>query len=213
MAQTIFVKAARKFAGKCEVCFREIDKGSPYKWIGVKRPGAALTERRVRCGGCDDWHEWDYNPSIPAQCRRVAHDTEWVLSHGSYTTPREAREIMSMAAQEVEIFANTREVSADRARRVFGPNNFKVKQFESDTKLLRMWARFIRDWKPPKLPDPELTECDMCDLRRSEIPDSDCPTCHGAGEYVPEWPTSDQLDEWRSDLAESASETLEMYPL
>lgn len=217
MAQIHKVKAARKLVGACEKCYRQISKGAPYKWIGIKPPGSQPGERRIRCQDCDDWHEWDYNPSLGAQCARVAHDTEYQLRNTrTYDTESGARAIMRDASEEVRIFANTRQVSADRTRYVFGEKNFRTQQFMKDAEALRRWAMQIRNWHCPPLPEPELTDCSLCSAKRMDLDmggDAACAECQGAGRYVPDEPGEEQLEDWRQEVADSAIEVLERCPI
>lgn len=217
MAQINRVKAARKFAGFCEKCSNKIFKGAPYKWIGVKPPGSQPGARRIRCGDCEDWHEWDYNPSLGAQCRKVAHDTEFHLRYSrSYEDERGAELVMKDAAAEIGIFANTRQVSADRTRYVFGEKNFRTQQFNADAEALRRWARQIGNWRCPPLPDPELTDCSLCSAKRMDLDaggDAACAECQGAGRYYPEKPGEEQLEDWRHEVADDARDVLEGCPL
>jgi hypothetical protein len=216
MAQTHLVKVARKFAGMCEKCFVPIDKGFSYKWISVKTPGPRSGERRIRCADCEDWHEWEYNPSIPAQCKRVGHDTEYHLRWSRYESEAGAEAVMQDTAREVDVFANTREISADRARRVFGNKNFRTVKFEQDATALRRWAKRMRTWHCPPVPEPEEMDCELCSAKKMDTElggDEGCQECGGDGRYTPDKPGEEQLQEWRHAVADDASEILEDCPL
>lgn len=217
MAQVHRVKAARKIVGKCEKCLTDIGKGSPYKWMAVKLRGHNPSSRKIRCEGCEDWHEWEWNPSLPAQAKRIAHDTEETLRyHRIYSNEAGAEAIMREAASDVDILANTRQVSADRARRAFGDQNFRTRQFDGDATALRRWAQRFRSWHCSPLPEPELTDCSLCSAKGMDLDaggDSSCFECQGAGRYIPEEPSEEQLDDWRIEVADDAMEVLEECPI
>lgn len=217
MAKIHRVKVAQKLAGRCDKCLNWINKGDPYKWIAIKLRGDNPSTRKVRCEGCDDWHEWEWNPSIPAQAKRIAHDTEETLRyHRIYETEAEAEAIMREAAHDIGILANTRQVSADRARYVFGNVNFRTKQFDDDAHVLRVWALQVGKWKCPPLPEPELQDCSFCSAKRMDLDaggDANCAECQGAGRYVGEEPSQEQMDDWRLEVADDASEVLELCPI
>jgi hypothetical protein len=218
MAKTHFVRSARKAAGKCEKCFMWIAAGDPYKWISVRLRGQSEPgQKRIRCEGCEDWHEWEWSPSLSAQCKRVIHDTEETLRwHRTYEDEHGALAIMGEAMQQARIFSNTRSVSADRARYVFGNSNFKTKQFDQEAAELMKWADRIGSWRCPPLPEPELTDCSLCSAKGMDTEaggDSNCLECGGAGQYVPETPGDEQLDEWRHIVADSAMEVLDTCPI
>jgi hypothetical protein len=217
MARTNRVSAARKVAGKCEKCLNVIGKGDPYKWVAVKLRGDHPSEKRIRCEGCEDWHDWEWNPSIGAQAKRIIHDTEETLRyHRVYDDEAGAEAIMAEAASEIEILASTRGVSAERTRRVFGDKNHKTQQLSGDAEGLRAWAARVRNWRCPPLPEPEMTDCSLCSAKRMDLDaggDADCFECQGAGRYKPETPGEEQLDEWRQEVADDAMGVLDTCPI
>jgi hypothetical protein len=211
--QVHYVKSARKDAGKCEKCMKKIVRGVAYKWIAPKPRGAQEGQKRIRCVGCDDWHIWEYNPSMKAQCLRIAHDTENHLRYASsIRTPRHAERIMAMAAREFQEFARKRRDSAIRTVLIFGTRNFRARDFEAEAETLSAWSHLILRWRAPSLPKPEMTACPLCSAKHAdpemrEYPN--CPECAGDYWYIPDEPNDEQLMEWRAECAESASGVLE----
>ncbi len=123
---------------------------------------------------------------------------------------------MRDAAREIDIFANTRQVSADRARRVFGNANFRTIQFEDDAEALRRWSKQMRTWHCPPVPEPEEMDCELCSAKGMDTEfggDANCQECGGAGRYKPDKPGEEQLQEWRHVVADDAAEILEDCPI
>lgn len=217
MAKIHFVKAARKFVGKCEKCLRFIDRGESYKWISVKPPGYHEGKKLIRCADCEDWHEWDYNPSVGAQCKRIIHETENHLRwHKSITRESEAERVMRWAATDIRELSRQRSESARQTLFVFGKNNFAHKKLTSEAKALSWWADQCSKWRAPALPEPEPTKCTLCFVKGHDFAmtgDPACPECLGFGIYIPNEPNDEQLRFWRYECADSAMETLQLCPI
>jgi hypothetical protein len=80
-----------------------------------------------------------------------------------------------------------------------------------DAETMRRWVKDIRRWRCPKLPEPEVTDCELCKAKGMELAfggDAACPQCFGAGRYIPETPSDEQLEQWRHEVADNAEPTL-----
>lgn len=183
----------------CDKCREEIPVGSPYKHISP-RSGPYGGRKLIRCDKCPTWNVWDYSSSLSARLAEVSSNFNDVM--GDVSDPEDVRGALGEAAEAVREIAGEKEESASNIVDGFGHETSMSEELTEVADQLNSWADEIDNADVPELPDPDAVECESCGgLGKKEGSDSeDCPDCDGEGEIVPEEPTDDQMEAWRSEV-------------
>lgn len=188
----------------CEVCRTEIKPGDPYKHI-TPRSGPYGGRMRVRCGTCPTWQYWDYSDSLSAQTAQIAYEFETTI--GSVESPEDATDALTTAADAVREIAEAKRESASNIEEGFGHSTYVSDELNDVADQLDSWADEIESVDVPELPEPEETDCETCegDGADPDDPSLECTECSGTGQVTPDEPTEEQMEEWRSEVADACS--------
>lgn len=160
----------------CEKCGKEIQPGTPYKWVKPKS-GPYGGRKRFRCDACPTWQPWDLSYSVSAQAQRLAHEFSEGLA--GVESVDEVQSLLDELAQQVrDELAEQRRESAENMREGFGHDTYQSEQLDSDADELESWADEIESADIPD-PDDFQDECDTCE-GTGEVTNS-CPECAGSG--------------------------------
>jgi hypothetical protein len=205
----------------CGKCGKEIVPGMPYKHISP-RSGPYGGRTLYRCAECPNWHVWEYSSSLSARLSEVSHDFSEAI--GNADTTDEVTEALNTAAEAVREIASEKEESAQNIEDGFQHETSQSQELRDVAEQLNSWADEIENVDVPDLPEAEEDECEECSgsgsianpdwVEGSEDEEEEiaCDTCDGSGRFTPDEPTSDQMDEWRSEV-ESACSIVDESPV
>jgi hypothetical protein len=179
----------------CDLCGEPIMPGTAYKWI-APRSGPYSSRTLRRHASHPDWRVWEYSDSLSAQLARVSHNFQNSIAGAESVDDVESA--LAEAADEIESIADAKDESADSLESGFQHATSQSDELRDTAEQLRSWAGEIRDTSVPDFPEPEETDCGECEGEG----DADCDCCGGNGTYTPDEPTEDQVDQWRSDVAD-----------
>jgi hypothetical protein len=198
----------------CDKCGKEIEVGQPYKHISP-RSGPYGGRTLYRCAECPSWHVWEYSSSLSARTAQISYDFSEALS--SVEDPDDVRTALGEAAEAIREIASEKAEGADNMESGFGHETERSAELRETGESLEAWADEVENCDVPDLPEVEEGDCEECE-GSGVIPNPDwddevedqeaeiaCDTCDGTGRFTPDEPTSDQMDEWRSEVTDACS--------
>jgi hypothetical protein len=151
---------------KCDNCGRTIDIGTPYKWVAVKT-SAYYSTKRVRCGTCPSWQQWELSSSLSARLAQVDHDARNGLDETDASAVSDA---LRSAADAVRDIALEKAEGADNIENGFGHETEQSSELRQISDDLETWA--------------DELESAADEASGIEVPEEtlDCEECNGEGE-------------------------------
>lgn len=198
---------------KCEKCGKEIEVGTPYKWIKPKS-GPYGGHMKVRCGGCPTWHVWDYSSSLSARIAQISYEAGEAFDNSTITTADDVTEILSTAAESIRELAEEKRESANNIEEGFGHETEKSSELNEIADNLESWADDVENNDVEDAPE----ENDYVDheFEATEDEDGDQDACQvdGCEKSEPEHEElyEEVLDTWRDDVR-SSLDILEESPV
>lgn len=192
----------------CDACGKEIEVGTPYKWIAPKS-GPYGGRKRTRHESCPSWNVWDYSNSLSAQLARISHDF-WEEIEGVASTD-DVTSALESAAESIKEIATLKAEGADNIESGFGHETTASEELRQVGEDLDNWAEEITQADVPDIDD--CVECDGdgsvdCEFCEGTGKDEtgECPECSGSGSMTCEDCTEGQdIEGWREGLQDSLS--------
>jgi hypothetical protein len=166
---------------KCEKCGKEIEVGSPYKWVQIKTTYGGI--KKVRCGDCPGWKPSELSMSKMSgvyAAQEEADDTD-VSSIEDLEALRES------IAEQIEAVGEEYEQSGQNMEDGFEHATSMSDELKEKGESIKNWADEIRNVDFDEVPDCEecngegTKECESCEGTGTMTEDAMCEDCNGAG--------------------------------
>lgn len=170
---------------KCDKCGKEIEVGSPYKWIAPKS-GPYGGSKRFRCGDCPTWQIWEYSGNKRAPIWQAQHEVP-----NEFESIEDAQSALNDFAAVVREVAASYGESADNIEDGFGHATYQSEELREQQESLERWAEELESVSFSVSDEPEGCE----DHEEGNVVHSDEDDCDGCDEKRQEW-----MDELHSEV-------------
>lgn len=196
---------------KCGACGKDIELGTPYKWIQPHGRG-----QMNRHADCPTWNVWEYSNSLSARIAQIQDGDP-----DSPDSPEDIQSWLADKAQEIRDLAEEKREAATNIEEGFQHATYQSDELNDIAEQLDSWADEVEQADIPELPEPEEEDCEDCggtgtvegeDEEGNEA-EVDCDTCGGSSQVTPDEPSDEQMDEWREAAIQAAREALDNCPV
>lgn len=157
---------------KCDHCHKDIEIGTPYKWIKPKS-GPYGGRQLNRHAACPSWNVWDYSSSLDARIAQIQDAFQTDMN--GVESPDDVRDALSAAADSIRELAEEKREAASNIEDGFGHETYQSEELNQLGDDLEAWADDIEN---TEVPDQEDHQCDECD-GTGEV---QCEVCDGTGD-------------------------------
>lgn len=173
-----------------------ITPGTPYKHVKLHM----RAPKHVRCADCPDWRIWDISSSMSARLEQIAFDFDTAIQ--SAENPDDVQSALEEAANAVREIAEEKRDGAQNIEDGFGHPTQQSDELVETADTLASWADEIEAAEVPDLPEPEDVDCETCSgTGITDVADQPCGDCD-RGKVIADGLSEDELDEWRSTVAD-----------
>lgn len=192
---------------RCGSCGKDIEVGTPYKWIEPKS-GPYGGRFMARHASCPTWQVWEYSSSLSARIAQLQYEGEQALSAACSQEDIEAAR--DSIAAEIEALADEKEEAAQNMEDGFGHETYQSTEIRETADSLRSWGEEVGQAEVPEIETEQdcedcqgtgEVECEDCQGEDCEACGGDgnlqCEACEGTGTVEAEEPSEDALEEAR----------------
>lgn len=157
----------------CDHCHKDIEIGTPYKWIAPKS-GPYGGRKLNRHAGCPTWNPWEYSNSLDARISQI--QSAFAEKFAQVEDPEALNDALSNAAEMARELAEEKRESASNIEDGFGHATYQSDELNELADNLDSWADDIESVDVPDIEDHQCEECDGT----GEV---ECGECAGSGEH------------------------------